>query len=619
MDEYIINSIKKFKIKNDVNSDVFIHEYYTYTYNKVKYIDIYVYKRDKNIKCIKINDLMSIFTNFIDDNVSVLTYKYNDVKNNLFITSYLDDNDRKYLDNKILIDYNDYVFDSSSINLLKKLDLHGFPDILVVPKTTKNYYICACGTVNTGKECKNCSASKKFIEYYDTVVKINRAYAKKQFENYKFDCEDIDYELKYFKDQLIQDEEVDVDYLDDDFFDSLKEDAKLKVIESKNKSKIHNTILKCVLIFVGVLILYGIVSSINNSSKSRKSMEEFISNYCSETKYDSKSIDLIIKNYKCSDYIYYIKKQDNDRYDLMTIINSNNTELYRLYYDVKKENLHETYVNDNSRDEKVNLDRQDIFNNITYLDYLYNNNYEIDSLTIDTVLLKNIIEDNKDEFVKYLKYVPLTKDKEWHYDNSLFDYSIKYKDELKEIVSEYNIDYKEFDLVDYAYNYHEITKVNRCFDADFGDAKNIKKVMELGGDCSFSMLSYADNDIALENYYKAGGDMNVASEYSGNLFHYIISDTKYSDVSLFKEKISNLKKYGVNINYEKEDNWGGKTPLDLFISNYSNYSDCRDIKQGFSVSAYEAKSCEIGKEKYRILKQYGAVCKTECENEKYLK
>ena len=66
MNEYIINSIKKFKIKNDVNSDVFIHEYYTYTYKKVKYIDIYVYKKNKNIGCININNSYPIFINFVD-------------------------------------------------------------------------------------------------------------------------------------------------------------------------------------------------------------------------------------------------------------------------------------------------------------------------------------------------------------------------------------------------------------------------------------------------------------------------------------------------------------------------------------------------------------------------
>ena len=73
MNEYIINSIKKFKIKNDVNSDVFIHEYYTYTYKKVKYIDIYVYKKNKNIGCININNSYPIFINFIDE------YKHRDL------------------------------------------------------------------------------------------------------------------------------------------------------------------------------------------------------------------------------------------------------------------------------------------------------------------------------------------------------------------------------------------------------------------------------------------------------------------------------------------------------------------------------------------------------------
>ena len=125
MDEYIINSIKKFRIKNDVNTDVFIHEYYTYTYNKVKYIDIYVYKKDKDIGCININNLLPIYINVIEDNVNVLTYKYNDIKDNMFVTSYYDFKNKKHvkLDNTNLIDYNDYITDNNSVNLLKKLDL----------------------------------------------------------------------------------------------------------------------------------------------------------------------------------------------------------------------------------------------------------------------------------------------------------------------------------------------------------------------------------------------------------------------------------------------------------------------------------------------------------------
>ena len=620
MDEYIINSIKKFRIKNDVNTDVFIHEYYTYTYNKVKYIDIYVYKKDKDIGCININNLLPIYINFIEDNVNVLTYKYNDIKDNMSVTSYYDLKNKKHvkLDNANLIDYNDYITDNNSVNLLKKLDLKGFPDVVVVPKTTKNYYICACGTVNTGNECSNCFAPKKFIKIYDNCEKVNRAYAKKKFEKFKFNSVDINSELEDFKEELICDGEVNIDYIDNDFFESLNDEVELKITEFKNRTKINSAILRCVLIFIGIILIYAILSSIITNSKFKKSKEEFISKYCSDTKYKSRNIDYIINNYKCSDYVYYITVKNLDIYNIMSIINSNNTELYSLYYDIKKENLHETYINKYGRYESVNLERNDIFYNTTYLDYLYNNNYEIDSLTIDTILLKSVIDGDKELFVKYLKYVPLTKNKNWSYDGPIFSYYYNYYDNLETIVSKYNIDFKEFDLVDYAYEYHTIAKVNKCFDADLGDTKNIKKVMELGGKCSSNMLSYINNDTALDNYYNAGGDMNIAFEYSGNLFHKVVSSNNY-DVSSFKEKVIKLKKYGVNINYEKKDTWDGATPLDVFISDNSNYSNCQYIKQGFSVSANGVKNCKENKEKYRILKQYGAVCKTKCEYEKYFR
>ena len=32
MDEYVLNKIIEFKIKNDINTEVFMHEYYEYTY-----------------------------------------------------------------------------------------------------------------------------------------------------------------------------------------------------------------------------------------------------------------------------------------------------------------------------------------------------------------------------------------------------------------------------------------------------------------------------------------------------------------------------------------------------------------------------------------------------------
>ena len=620
MNEYIINSIKKFKIKNDVNSDVFIHEYYTYTYKKVKYIDIYVYKKNKNIGCININNSYPIFINFVDDNVNVLTFKYNDVKNNLYVTSYYDLNNKNLvnLDNTNLIDYNDYITDKDKINLLKSLDLKGFSNIIVLPKTTKNYYICACGTVNTSNKCTSCLASKKFIKMYDTYEKINKTYAKKQFEKYKFDSDDINLELDNFKDSLIYDGKIDINYIDDNFFKSLNDEINLKLIEYKNKSKINSTIFKCFLILIGIILMFSIISMIIYSSKFKKNKEKYISKYCSDTKYTSRSIDSIINNYKCSDYVYYITENNMDSHNIMSIINSNNLDLYSLYYDIKKENLHETYISNSYRDEKINLNRYDIFDNITYLDYLYDNNYDIDSLTIDTILLKSVIEDDKVEFLKYLKYVPLTKDKSWKYDGEIFNYYIKSNEKLAYFTNEYDIEFKPFELVDYAYSYHDIAKVNTCFTADLGDSKNIKMIMDLKGNCADKILYYSKNEEVIDNYYNAGGDMNYALQYSGNLFHELISNNS-DDIDEFQERVIKLKKYGVNINYEKEDTFDGATPLDVFIGDYFNYDDCKDIKSGFTISANTVKRCENKKAKYRVLKQNGAVCKTNCEYEKYFR
>ena len=100
--------------------------------------------------------------------------------------------------------------------------------------------------------------------------------------------------------------------------------------------------------------------------------------------------------------------------------------------------------------------------------------------------------------------------------------------------------------------------------------------------------------------------------------HELISNNS-DDIDEFQERVIKLKKYGVNINYEKEYTSDGATPLDVFIGKYFNYDDCKDIKSGFTISANTVKRCENKKAKYRVLKQNGAVCKTNCEYEKYFR
>ena len=143
-------------------------------------------------------------------------------------------------------------------------------------------------------------------------------------------------------------------------------------------------------------------------------------------------------------------------------------------------------------------------------------------------------------------------------------------------------------------------------------------IMDLKGNCADKILYYSKNEEVIDNYYNAGGDMNYALQYSGNLFHELISNNS-DDIDEFQERVIKLKKYGVNINYEKEYTSDGATPLDVFIGKYFNYDDCKDIKSGFTISANTVKRCEYKKAKYRVLKQNGAVCKTNCEYEKYFR
>ena len=93
---------------------------------------------------------------------------------------------------------------------------------------------------------------------------------------------------------------------------------------------------------------------------------------------------------------------------------------------------------------------------------------------------------------------------------------------------------------------------------------------------------------------------------------------KSYDLDEFKEKIKLLVSYGDNINalLGNDDADPGYSPLDKFI--YKNSSSCSYVYRG-SANANQAKSCEISKQYYKVLKSYGARCNKKCDDEKYFK
>ena len=54
-------------------------------------------------------------------------------------------------------------------------------------------------------------------------------------------------------------------------------------------------------------------------------------------------------------------------------------------------------------------------------------------------------------------------------------------------------------------------------------------IMDLKGNCADKILYYSKNEEVIDNYYNAGGDMNYALQYSGNLFHELISNNSKID------------------------------------------------------------------------------------------
>lgn len=621
MDEYVLNKIIEFKIKNDINTEVFMHEYYEYTYKNVTYVDIYFYTKFNinEIGSIFVDEVMSLHYINVNDNVKVCTYKKDELSRDYKITGYFKNNKIIMLDNKVRVDYTKFNFNERNLTILKDMKLKGFSNILVLPYTNKNYYICACGCASNEDECPNCGASKEFISLYDNEEKIIKTFAKLKYSLYKFESEDITYENEYFLNQLKLNYDI---LLDNSFFDELKEDSKIKLVEYKNRSKNRKSI-SIILVIIGIILLISIVvSSTIENKNTRKKNEKIISEYCESNEYKYVSLDKIVSNYKCSDYVYYLLNKKISNEDIEKIIESNNVEMYQKYYDVFKENLHSSYYKDYEVEETEDgidiMDVESTITNITYLDYLYNNNYEMDDYSVDKVLLLDYLKNDLEKFTTHSKYITLTSNKEWYYASSIFNYCGEYNKFLNEYFEEYDIEKCNLeDLKKWSYNYHENSKDKSCFKVDLLNKDNTSLVYNIGGDCSLELdlsLNTIDKE-AITNYYLAGGDMNYTSSYDKeNFFHTLVGSSNINNEE-FIAKAKLLYKYGTNVNQLSDSYKGKYTTLDYILE---DYYDCMSVKNGFTSVSY-VKGCNTAKEKYNYLKSIGAVCNAKCDNEKYFR
>ncbi len=623
MNEYVLNKIIEFKIENDINTEIFMHEYYEYTYKNVKYVDIYFYTKFNidEIGYVYVDNIKCLYDEKIDDNVKVCTYKRSDLSNNFKITKYFKNKKIVELDNKVTIDYSKYNFNKKYLSILKKMKLKGFSKILVLPYSNKNYYICACGCASKEKECPECGAPKDFVLLYDTEEKIIKNFVKFKYSCFNFQSDDIISENTYFINELESEYNIEINK---NILDELSEESKIKLIEYKIKSRNMKYISK-ILIFVGIILLIVItIYYVIDNKNTRNRNEQIISKYCDSNEYSSRTFDSIISNYKCSDYVYYLLNNDLSDEDIEKIIESNNTEMYQKYYDVLKENLHQNY----KKNYPVNSDVYEIdilsfentIINTTYLDYLYINNYKMDYYAVNKILTLDYLKNDLDAFSDHSKYLTLTKKNEWIYSHDLFNFCGKYDRYLNSYLKEYNLSNCKYDsLIEWAYNYHVNSEDNTCFTTDLFSKDNIKLIYEKDGNCASELHSSMSNkdvpsDVII-NYRLVGGDMTyIDFVYKENFFHELASSENISS-NLFIEKAKLLYKYGVKVNEISNTLDGKYSTLDYILDNYHS---CSNISNGHAY-ATEVKNCDRDKAKYKYLKSIGAVCNTNCQYEKYFK
>ena len=621
MEKYILEQIKENKIKNNVYCPIVILEKDIFEYNGKEYINLYVYSKElllgleiNNQRAISVNsaNLKNIGTS---DHVYTACFLYNDIKDNIVINNYQDVKGRYDIKEVELVDYNDIDFNKNNVDILKELNLKGFKEIKVVPKIKENYWICSCGQYNNSNECSNCSTKKGFVEYYATEKDIQQKYAEKKFDKQRFTSENMEEEIENFKNRILNDKKYKIkeEYLDKEFFDNLINDTKNKVTEFKNRDNRNKYIKRNLIIVAIIIVILLIVLSILSSIKKTKDTKELINKYFGTNEYkDVNSIEKAIDSNDCGTMVYYLSKKRVTSDDKLELIKSYNKTYYDIYYEVNKENIHESLSEDN------------IYLSYTYMQYLGENNYEIPEDAINDALTKLVVAKDKENFAKVASLLK-GKDTYWEKDFVYFDYGhLEYvsKDE------DYKLDYSAANentkqYTEFSRIYNEESGKYKCFVSDLHSVENMKLIFENNNNnaCGYNFsnkVAYLSTDY-IDMFNEAGGSFAYSS-YLGGFYHHLVKDAKYSDLTAeqFEEKSIKLKKYktDINLQMDKDDANPGFTPLDTFIYTYSN--TCRSAS-GRYPNAYEVKQCNLYKSYYKTLKRNGAVCNKQCNDEKYFK
>lgn len=616
MNESYIKKIIRNKIKNNVYINFLIHDYYFFTYHDKEYVNVYVLVPEKCIY-IKINDCMPISSLIVNDNVMCFCFEKNSVIDNMVITEYCCSHDKIVtVDKFIFVNYNQYNMDNNLLTILKKLKLNGFKEITVVPKILEEYWICSCGNICLKEDtvCTCCGARKQFLTLYDSEEKIEKKYILEQYKQNKFSSVNVDLELENFKHKILTDNSVIIDkkYLTDDYIESLKSNSNEKIDNYIFRRKNKKLILRYTIIFASIIVIAIVGIFIYKNKKNNDDVKKYISNYCSNTSYKKVDFSSLLNESSCGTIVYYLSKNRLTPIKVEQMIDSDNVDLYEIYYKYKKDYLHNFF------DEDYAIE------NMTYIKYLVDNKVKVSDSHLRNIYAKSMLAGNKEDFTLISKLYDISEEK-WNYDYKYFDYGIKLEPPLDEEDNLYEKkDYENIKrYTEYALIYHQVANQNTCTRADLYSVENVKYLNELVNNkvCGHAVTNAMNDDYhLLENYLSAGGNSSYSS-YLGNLAYELVYHSSFNEEEYdnFAKALELIMQNNVNINEQmtSDQAYPGNTSLDRFIDRCQDI--CSDANKSYLSNAYNVKTCNTYKKFYKLLKQYGATCNMKCSSEKYFK
>ncbi|MBR4178250.1 MAG: hypothetical protein IKR57_02745 [Bacilli bacterium] len=607
MNESVAKLIKKNKITNNALLDIYIYDVKEFTYEKKKYVIIYLYSEGEyssveinNKKPIYESILITVAARTARPNTFFVCYEKDDVKDGMKITSYtLDLKTRDYSKHKVneyeALNYDIFESDDNHLNMITYLNEIENENISFLPKKFEKYYLCVCGEINPidGKACKKCGIKKQLIEKLSTIEGVEKAYVTQKFKEYKFNSKNKEDEFDNFKGELFdKDSEYKINKknIPDEFIEELFKDSSHKIKDYDNRKK-RNKIILAICIAIILIIIGVIIGSAINSENIRVN---FIAKYCDESNYKKiYNVNDLLDNATCPNIVNYLYNKKNmgiPKDDIEELIESNNKTIYEIYNKVMGEEL---YISLNVDPYKDNYN----ITNKEYIRYLGDNDVEVEPKWVNKTMSNSIKNDDKELFELTSR---LYKNSNMIGASGIFTPSDKSAEELTKLSS-------------YSLIYHQNTKNKDCYLSDLYSIENINYLNQFNENaCSSNMICHDSK--TLDNFIKSGGTIKKC-DLIGMFNYWNFTKFKQEEYNSFEKLLKLYKKSKCNIN----EKVGRETPLDIFLdkkagSSY-NYIICEFSKD---LNMYK-KECNSLKKYYKLLKKYGAKCSYNCDDEKYFK